>query len=259
MDLIILTKFIHFSTLKNSDFYDITDEILDIFPNAKLDTYYIPPVLKRESTDISRRSRGCLPDTFYNRLQAYRRMCGESKQRKNPNDSPKIDEPLGKTSFNIFNINCLLQLMLIYIIIILIFSADDMKQSLSWLEHNQINQDFDDIKKHWRKIAKTRHSKLLKTTGTVSDYIRKYPLLKDTKYGPTLIDIDFEELYDRTATDFYLNWSKIIEKLITITNHRKYPKVVEDLKGKLLEEDNVCRILNNSSSLLFSLIVCNIF
>lgn len=70
--------------MTNSDFSNITDEIISIFPEEKHLTYFISPVYKRHSKNkksISVRVR--LVDMFHNKLQTYRRMCGETKRQKN--------------------------------------------------------------------------------------------------------------------------------------------------------------------------------
>lgn len=188
----------------NADFYDITDEILEIFPNEKRETYFIAPIYKRESiSNVSKRARGRLPDMFHNKLRLFRRMSGYTSLNKSRKSLQQ--EPV----------------------------SDDVNESLQWLAHNK---DFNEIEEHWRKTAKARQEQLRQGDGNVCSYLKKYSVLIDPQRGHTLIDIDFNELFG-TASSIYTRWSSFVQNVTQAALPKKISRLMNQYKS-WLDDDN---------------------
>lgn len=87
-----MKSLINFSQLSVTDFCELANEIITIFPKERRETYYIPPVPKKYlNTEISEYARGRLVDKFHNKLQCYRRMTGY-KKKSNDNSTENRDE-----------------------------------------------------------------------------------------------------------------------------------------------------------------------
>ncbi|XP_034951260.1 uncharacterized protein [Chelonus insularis] len=171
------------SYVSNDDLSDITDEILQIFPNEQRDTYYISPKRKRDTeNNIHTKRRGRLGDKFANKLQRYRSMSGWSSKRKQSNAVKKIPVEI----------------------------SDEIKQLLYWIEHNNT---FPEIIEYWRKTCRARYHQLITTDGTVSDYFKKYSALANAEHGHKLLDIDFAELYPTAVSNIFSAWDSFFDKL----------------------------------------------
>ena len=84
--------------MDNNDFEKLANQIVEIFPNECVETYYVPPIKKRDSRDgSSGRSKGKLVDKYRN-LKTFVRGAENllknkgvkkqvSTQEENPNPS----------------------------------------------------------------------------------------------------------------------------------------------------------------------------
>lgn len=66
------------------DCRDLAEEIIALFPNEVIGTYFVPPVRKcnlPRSKGKSIRTRGRVKEAFHNKLQAYRKRAGLIKKK----------------------------------------------------------------------------------------------------------------------------------------------------------------------------------
>ncbi|KAK0071444.1 hypothetical protein PV325_012923, partial [Microctonus aethiopoides] len=147
----------------NTDFEQIAQCIVEIFPTESLKTYYIPPLSKADSrTKKSVPSSGKVPDKYRNKRRHSTVMSGKVKIRKT--DMSQADSDDGDNDENV-------------------------TQSIEWLKINR--EPWKDVEKHWQMTFCYRRKSIEKSEGgKVDSLFEHWPILKQPN-GYLLIEKDF--------------------------------------------------------------------
>lgn len=117
-----------------------------------------------------------------------------------------------------------------------IITDSDVKRSLAWLQHNS-NVYSTELVEHWKSTAAARFEVLSNSEGKLQEYLQKYPILSDPTHGYSLIEIDFELIYNTAVNDLYLKWNEVFEQLTLATSTKKKSATITDYESILTDED----------------------
>lgn len=108
-----------------------------------------------------------------------------------------------------------------------------VRDSLNWLKHNKDPRE--DVNFHWKITSRARYNDFVRNEpSTMNTYFQTYNVLKQS-WGHTLINIDFEELYNKKSTDLFVEWTPFFERFYKTAVDRNLKKAKELVN--LLNED----------------------
>ncbi|XP_024869413.1 uncharacterized protein LOC112453094 [Temnothorax curvispinosus] len=213
---IIITDLENRSISLNNALADtIVTMIIKTFPSEAANTYYIPPIAKKDSSsNKSIPARGKLMSMWRNRQCQYKKLQVKvTNEAKAANDQSTEPETI----------------------------QDDMKHSLDWLEKNQAPWDL--VLEHWKKTSAHRTKALKQSTDkNLVDIFETWKLYKHPS-GYELIDADFQCLNLSKVNldkDIWLKFVNTLQQHTCISSKDETAKVlIETMKSKDVSDDSM--------------------
>ncbi|CAG5096521.1 Protein of unknown function [Cotesia congregata] len=170
-------------TLINEDFEELAEKIVNLFPAECIQTFYVPPVKKKNSLrQVSQISKGKLVDKYRNTLTTIRSL---RKVADVSNDCMELDENQDN-------------------------SQDPALESKKWLKHHR---DEVQVILHWKSSYQLRRTEVLSNKYlSATDILNDWPMLKEFVCAE-LINTDFEQTYTCQVGNFNECWNNTFLQL----------------------------------------------
>ncbi|CAG5083878.1 Protein of unknown function [Cotesia congregata] len=197
-------------TLVNEDHEELASKIVELFPAECTQTFYVPPVKKKDSlSNMSLISKGKLVDKYRNTLVIIRNIKKFSECFNNTGESESISLNTGDNS------------------------ALESKQ---WLMHHREELD---VLLHWKSSFELRRSEVDSNKySSVTDIFNDWPILKESICS-VLINTDYDNVYKNKVINVNESWGNIFHLLKNIS----VDKIAKDYLPKLrlldMSEKNV--------------------
>ncbi|XP_031327937.1 uncharacterized protein LOC116159147 [Photinus pyralis] len=211
IDIIIkhIYTYIITNRLRHDEYNRLTAKIIDLFPNETTGTYYVPAIRERDSSiNRSIMAKGKLVDKVKNLI----RVCDEAipkRRRKNNDAAPHSTSTNSETNNN----------------------NDEPLESngdYAWLKFN--TEPWSDVLVKWENTFHLRQAVRGVSGGNVADVFMLWSILKDLR-SDTLINSDFNQLYDGKGLKLFMNWDQFFAKIQEVKKTGNKDKTV----AKLLE------------------------
>lgn len=186
--------------LKRQDFFTLTDNLIQAFPNETASAYFIP-------SQPNHAARGKLWNA-YNNKRSFLGSSGIVQRRQHSNTKRKLhsdeDEGSERTSDKIY-----------------------VTENLIECKEFSLNSilDWNTLKEKWSDCHQERRKELLRDKMTPQFYMQKYSILKSNR-GVDLMEIDVNILHPTVV--HVNNWLSLHEKVIEMG--RKQHKAEQKLK-----------------------------
>ncbi|XP_071580336.1 uncharacterized protein [Temnothorax nylanderi] len=213
---IIITDLENRSISLNNALADmIVTMIINTFPSEAANTYYIPPIAKKDSSsNKSIPARGKLMSMWRNRQSQYKKLLVKvTNEAKAANDQSTEPETI----------------------------QDDIQDALDWLQKNQAPWDL--VLDHWKKTSAYRTKALQQSTDkNLVDIFETWKLYKHPS-GHELIDADFQCLNLSKVNldkDIWLKFVNTLQQHTSISSKNETAKVlIEKIKSKDVSDDSM--------------------
>ncbi|CAG5100301.1 Protein of unknown function [Cotesia congregata] len=181
--------------LQNEDIEELAVKIVEVFPSECTQTFYVPPVKKKDSlSQLSIVAKGKLTDKYRNILTLVRTL---RKFGDTSSDSTEFDENTENNHQN---------------------SALESKQ---WLKHHR---DAVNVLLHWKNSYELRRSDVLSNKySSATDILNDWPILKESVCAD-LINTDFEKVYPQNVINLGDCWNETFIKLEKISKNKINPE-----------------------------------
>ncbi|XP_034936373.1 uncharacterized protein [Chelonus insularis] len=170
----------------NDDLSEVAQQIVLLFEEECVETFYIPPVKKRDSrSNLSEVSKGKLPDKLRNLRTIIREAARIGKEVTIYTEKENHDQKEIATA----------------------------EESKIWLVHNRESTE---VLNHWNSSYILREIDLdEKNYASIEDVLNNWPILKESK-SFELIEKDFDRKFPNAGNTFILEWDKFFGNLLNL-------------------------------------------
>ncbi|XP_039303045.1 uncharacterized protein LOC120357201 [Solenopsis invicta] len=198
------------TNLRNEDFDAIADNIVHVFPEECKETYYVPPVSKRDSSNQkSKVAKGKLVDKYWNKISFLR----EAKINVTSDVIPEAATCMS--------------------------SEAHQENSKLWLIHNRA--PWADVINHWNTSYTLRLVNCM-NKKTLHDLLEEWPILL-TENSYLLIEQDFCQKYKEQDQLLIRKWNDYFNAVLSL--NRKYLSQSDELLLEVLKNGNLTQNSQN--------------